>query len=280
MVRQKRSLKRDRAESAIQRFDIAPSEETLPWSAALAALAPHLRKEIWKGARPEVILSDHFVHYAVIPWYEGMHNLQEREAFLRHHFQLAYGEASKSWNLRMSDGGLNKASIASGVEQGLIYGLQDIFMQSGFSLNRIYPNFMLAVNEARLQAREGSFWLVQIESGRLTTALVSGGLWILVKSIAIQPDPSRHSDLQQLLAALIERESVVCGIDTAHWPILAYCSEHFMQSGSFGTTKGRSDMTDDMQLAGNWFGGRAFIPLISSAAPNSNPASNLFGAIS
>ncbi|MES2553603.1 MAG: hypothetical protein V4588_08030, partial [Pseudomonadota bacterium] len=76
--------KRNRARQVIDKTivscagDAAAESGVASWSPAVAALAKTLRDGCWQGANPQLVLSNHFVRYALIPWNDGLANQSER----------------------------------------------------------------------------------------------------------------------------------------------------------------------------------------------------------
>jgi len=206
----------------VAQAEVEPSSDnTQPnWFVATSTLAKVLRDECWQGAKPQIALSNHFVHYSLVPWHDGLANRDERQAYLRHSFQLAYGDSAKGWDLRMSDNRVQRTALASGVEQALLLHLQQIFEALGLKVNEIHPHLMVAINQLRQQANYYAYWFVLVERGRLCIALIQDGHWRSVKSCN-----STDSIIAQI-AGLIERESVICGMNTSGWPVLVYWPGH------------------------------------------------------
>jgi len=192
----------------------------LIWFRAVRTLASALQDECWQGAKPQIVLSNHFVRYALVPWHDGLVNKDERQAYLRHSFQLAYGDSAKGWDLRMSDNRVQRTALASGVEQGLLLHLQQTFEGLGLNVNGIHPHLMVAINQLRQQENYYAYWFVLVENGRLCIALIQDGNWLSVKTC------NSEDDITTQIAALIERESVICGVNTSGWPVLVYWPGH------------------------------------------------------
>jgi hypothetical protein len=190
------------------------------WSPVLVVLPELLNEKDWRGAKPQLILSNHFVRYALIPWQGNLSSHDERQAFLRHNFQLAYGDAARDWDLRISDNGIHQAALASGVEQRLLMSLHSIFQNAGFETSQIYPHLMVAINKSLREITYDSYWFVMMEDDRLCAALIQKGHWRSVRSCACS------ADISWQISALIERESIICGIDTAGWPVVMYWPGH------------------------------------------------------
>lgn len=186
------------------------------WQEPLAALQVALRDKQWQGAPIQVVLSNHFVRYVLVPWSAQLANRQERQAYVRHCFNTAYGEAAKHWDVRMSDAGLDTPSLASGVDQALLASLTAMFDTAGMSLDGIFPHMMMAANQSRRLLSKGVHWLVVVEASRLCLALLDNGAWKAVRSYPAD------QDWQQELNLLLTRESVLLGDEHQAWPVLVY----------------------------------------------------------
>lgn len=213
-------------------IDLAPTDETHGadlkpmyqdlWRPAVSALSTVLSDPRWQRAIPNIVLSSHFVRYAIIPWNAELANAAERDAYLRHCFTLAYGEAARHWDLRLSPAGFGQAALASGIATPLQEAIHLELEQAGLTAQNIYPHLMLAANETRAYLGKGnsgmSLCFVSLEPGRLCLGLIEQGQWRSLRNIAVEADISRQ------LRALIQRESILAGLDTLHWPVVIHCS--------------------------------------------------------
>jgi hypothetical protein len=176
-----------------------------------------LQDKQWRDAIPTITLSNHFVRYLVIPWNSLLNNTAEKQAYLRHCFALAYGESAKSWDLRMSDAGLSMPALASGIDQGLLSAIRDVTAQANLDCQQIQPHLMIAINQFTKQdiisSIQNSAWFVLLETGRICISLINEGAFVSVKAYASE------ADMAQQISALIKRESVICGLDTADLPV-------------------------------------------------------------
>jgi len=205
-----------------------PIHDGNQWASAISALGLALQDNQWRNAKPTIVLSNHFVRYAVIPWNSLLNNAPEKQAYLKHCFALAYGESAKSWDLRMSTAGLNMPALASGVDNGLLSAIRDVMTQENLDCQHIQPHLMIAINQLGRQnvidATKNSAWFVLLETGRLCITLISEGTFVSVKTYPTQ------SDMAQQISALIKRESVLCGFDSADLPV--FVSRGFHGSAS------------------------------------------------
>jgi len=87
-----------------------------PWHGALEAL----KGIAWPRSRVTVVLSNHFVRYALVPWSDAIANAAEEQAYLRHHFAKIHGERAKGWQLRASEAPKGAPRLASAVDSALV----------------------------------------------------------------------------------------------------------------------------------------------------------------
>jgi len=233
LLRLKRSLKNGLKQQLVhqQVIDVAKNtdaaaareEQAEQWSGLIATLKNALKSEKWRGARPEVVLSNHFVRYAVIPWNTELSGSSERQAYLMHCFSLAFGDAIKNRDLRMADSGFGKSTIASAVSNDLARALHDAFQQVNMRLEAIYPHLPLAMSQSLIEVKKrklgqlDSFWFVAIQNDRICLALIENGSWRAAKNVLMENDVSRQ------VMALIQREIVNCIVSAKlpvllHWP--------------------------------------------------------------
>lgn len=176
----------------------------------------------WQGAIPTVIVSNHFVRYAVIPWKIELAVAAERQAYMQHCFSLAYGDVAKTWDLRMSEPVFGQPAIASAIHEGLLQRLHAVFSEFDMPLAAVHPHLMLAINQTVTQVsqqkRALTFWLVAIQNGRVCLTLLENGGWRAVKNVTIEADVSEQ------VTALIQRETVNCNV-SFEAPVLLYWPE-------------------------------------------------------
>jgi hypothetical protein len=217
LLRIRRGLKAQVVDKQLIALQTANQDE--PWQPALLALKQALAKPGWQGLAPAVVLANHFVRYTVIPWNADLAGAAEQQAYLRHCFQLAYGDTSKQWDLRMSPAGVGQSTLASAIPQALLAGLHTELELAGMKARAIHPHLMIAANQAASQVRERSLCLVAIEGGRVCIALIENGAWRAVRNVTME-----QTMLQQI-PALIRRESIIQGLDTASWPVFYHWPE-------------------------------------------------------
>jgi hypothetical protein len=151
-----------------------------PWQGAVAALKA---LPIEGRARVTVVLANHFVRYALVPWSDALGTEQERQAYLRHHFAKIHGERAKGWSLRASAGPRNEPRLASAVDTSLISEIKEALQKRpGVGLASIQPQLMAKFNAARGAVPAAGAWLVLAEPDRACVALHAGGRWRSVQN--------------------------------------------------------------------------------------------------
>jgi len=151
-----------------------------PWQGALAALKT---LEWTRHCRVTVVLSNHFVRYAVIPWSGGLSTPAEEEAYLRHHFGKIHGERARAWSLRASEAPAGAARLASAIDTALLEALKAAFPKDGKAkLASVQPELMEAANRWRGAIPASGAWLVLAEPERACLALHGDKGWRSVQN--------------------------------------------------------------------------------------------------
>ena len=152
-----------------------PAFGSEPWHGALEALKS---VEITRKSRVSVIVSNHFVRYALVPWSDALATPAEEEAYVRHHFAKVHGERAKDWVLRSSPGARGAARVASAIDRGLIEGIRTALPKGGKAkLVSVQPQLMSTFNQWRRSIPSSGAWLVMVEPERACVALHAAGGW-------------------------------------------------------------------------------------------------------
>lgn len=163
-----------------------PPEEPQPWQGALEDLARRLAA-LRKRVDLTVVLSNHFVRYAVLPGKEGAATPEEELALARFHFTKIHGERVKGWEVRVSE------RLACAIDAALLEGIKSCFPKgSKARLVSVQPRLMAAYNAARRRIPREGAWLVLSESGRICLARLAAKGWGSVHN-------GRDTDLEELL---------------------------------------------------------------------------------
>lgn len=196
------------------------------WQAPIAALKSALQDAHWLGASTQVVLSNHFVRYALIPWSGQITDSRECQAYLRHCFGMVYGEAAKRWDLRMNTPHSNAPSLASGIDTALLESLCGTLDGAGIRTETIHPYLMIGANRSRRWIPPGAAWFVMVEHGRLCLSLLDCGVWKIIRNYPVEFNRVEQFEFE--LETLLARESVLSGDVQQDWPVVLYWPESAM----------------------------------------------------
>lgn len=132
--------------------------------------------------RVSVVLSNHFVRYALVPWSAELSGDAEEEAYVRHHFVRVYGDRAKAWSFRASPAPGAAPRLASAIDANLLAALRSAFAKKRAKLVSVQPALMAVFNRARSAIPASGAWLVMAEPDRACIALHSGGRWQAVSN--------------------------------------------------------------------------------------------------
>lgn len=170
----------DRKRQPILRRETAvetPAADAPGWKGALHALESLLTEPDLRDARAEIVVSNHFVRYAVAPWRDDVTGEAERLALVRHTFSRLYGAHAEGWEVRISFGRHGSSSLAAAVEPELLAALRAASCTAGLVLQGIEPLFVAGFNQACAALEAASFSFVSVEAGRACLARISAGAW-------------------------------------------------------------------------------------------------------
>lgn len=157
-------------------------------------------RQVPGDARLEVILSNHLLRYAVLPWSAALGSDDEWMAYARHVFGATYGAEAAGWRLRICEGGKGKSRIACAADESLLDSIAAIER-----VESIQPHLMAAFNARRGEFDKEPGWFVLHESGRLTLGLIADGEWKLLRN------RQAGEDWRDALPDLLHRETEASG---------------------------------------------------------------------
>lgn len=200
--------------------ELSPAQAGMPgWQPALDALAGRVAAGELAGAEVTLVLSNCFVHYALVPWSEALGGKEEELAFARHCFARVYGSEAQAWALKLSPAATGQARLACAIEQKLVDGLSASMAALGSGYRSLQPHLMASFNRFRARLGERPAWLVVAEPGLLCLALVQGGHWHSVRTLKVGPDWARE------LPGVLSREECLVDSPTQCDEVLLYAPD-------------------------------------------------------
>ena len=184
---------------ARQRVEADPAYGSEPWHGVLDALKREA--QAWRSvrARVEVVLSNHFVRYALVAPQGSAASRDEELALARFQFAKIHGERAKGWEVRVSRES-GAAQLACAVDAALLAELKACFAGGKAKLVSAQPLLMSAFNRWRSRIPKDGAWLALGEPDRVCLALVAADGWRALHN-------SRgHAAAAQDWSELIQRE--------------------------------------------------------------------------
>ena len=192
--------------AARRTLECEPAATGEPWqgaAAALSALAAEIREV---GCDVTVVLSNHFVRYAVVPASETLKGEDEEAAYARYCFAKVHGERARAWEVRLSSADGRSPRVASAVDTGLLAAIRACFPPEGRArLVSVQPYLMAAFNRSDARKGRHSGWLLLVEPQRACLACIEGGHWAAIHNA------KGDYETPERWAELLERERYVAG---------------------------------------------------------------------
>ncbi len=182
------------------------------WDGAIHALRTEAAQWQNDNVAVRIVLSNHFVRYALVPSSDGVSAGEEELALARFHFAKVHGDASRDWNIRLSPAsGRRTARLACAVDNALVTALQQCFPRDRRPrLSSVQPLLMSVFNHAGSRAipAKGA-WLIMAEADRACVALHSGKTWQAVQNLKGQfADPEAWAGLVERVRWSIQLDLV------------------------------------------------------------------------
>jgi hypothetical protein len=176
-----------------------------PWRAALQRLDDVLGEARAAQAALRVMVSDHFVRYALIPWSAELVADSERMAFARLTMREIFGPAADLWELCLDQQPAGQSSFAAAMDRALLAGLRDLSHKHRLRLRAVKPMLSARVQRQQRNLKESSFCFASLEAGRLMLAFYGDRGWCAVRGRLLGDAPGEE------LAAALKQEAAASG---------------------------------------------------------------------
>ncbi len=202
---QRRGLRRTTPRKEI--VAVESSRDPTPWQGAVDALPAALARSADHKTEVTVILSNHFVRYALLPWDKTLRSQADWLAFAQHRFASVHGSAVDDWELCVAETAPRGPRIACAADKALLDALEARIAASGATPGPVQPFLTVAFNQIRRTFGGDSRWLVIHEPGCLVVALVWRGVWHSIRTRRV--DGHWRTALREVL----RRESAVLALE-------------------------------------------------------------------
>jgi hypothetical protein len=189
------------------------------WQPCLEALREALQQLFARDADAHLVISNHFVRYALVPWSEHLASDEEKRAWVRHHFAELYGEPEAAAEYRWSEEAPDAACVASALDAEFIGGIRAAFEPTSLRLRSVQPYLMAAFNRWQRRVEGDPVWIVLPETGRVCIASLANGRWRTIAARNI------GADWQAELPLALKRELLLADGAAAPATVWAYAPE-------------------------------------------------------
>lgn len=205
----------------LRAFPCAAGTEGHPWEPVMQALGTALAGLQGSPARAQVVLSNHFMRYAMVANNETLSSSAEELAFARHRFVQLYGPDAEGWDCRLDGNSEGEAKLASAVDGRLMEELCAVFRDAGVTLVSVQPQLMKAYNNSHKDIGGQRAWFVQQGEGKLCIGVVEQGAWRELRTVRA------GDDWLEMLPEIMEREVCLMGVKDSPAQVCLWSPEHW-----------------------------------------------------
>lgn len=164
------------------------------WSGALAALGQWASDRQRSAARRlhiTLVISDHWVRYAVLPADRGRLQRDEQEAFARAMIAERFGAAWESAQIRIGHGTADEGILAAAVPSELLEELHTTLDAHAVTCAGVLPRFSHDLDTVKLESAASHALYASLEPGRIVLALAGPDGWHWIQSPLSGEDPTQ-----------------------------------------------------------------------------------------
>jgi len=158
-----------RGTASRQQVEVAlPAAGEADWQPALAASGALLKAHGQRGAALRIVIADHFVRYALLPWSEDVLGDRARQMMAQALLKNVLGDKVKELEIALDRPAFGNNGIAAGVDRRLLAGLRDTAKTQRLRLDRLQPHLIVELAARHKQLSDG--WFACIDREWMTLA--------------------------------------------------------------------------------------------------------------
>jgi hypothetical protein len=189
------------------------------WQPALQTLEQWLDENKMGRTNVIVILSSHFVRYAVMPFSSEVANQAEEQALAQILLEDTYGDLAKQWRLKIAGGGYGEPHLVAAADAALLDAITKIMADASLRLTSVRPYLMSAFNSFRKQMQGKDSLFVLADSGQLIMLTLESEQFSDVRRMPL------NGDLNDQLPNLLLREILRSGREPNDMPVYLHVAE-------------------------------------------------------
>lgn len=150
-----------------QSADVAqPANGEADWQPALVAAEVLLKADGKRGGSLRIVVADHFVRYALLPWSENISGQKMRQTMARALLRNTLGDKAEALEIALDRPAYGKNGIAAGVDRQLLAGLRSAAKARRLRLRNLQPRLIAELAGRHKQLADG--WFASIDREWLT----------------------------------------------------------------------------------------------------------------
>jgi len=182
-----------------------------PWQPALDAFERFLGAGEAGAGTLEVVLSNHFVRFLLVPWSAQIATAEEFRNCAAAMFEEIHGDLASQWEVCVSAERAGAPRVAAAVDRSLLAAIRAAAAPTRLRLVSVEPYLMAAYNRVARAHTGKDFVFMLLEAGRACILAAQGGQWCHVATAAA-PEPA------QALSSLLARELQLADLQGAALP--------------------------------------------------------------
>lgn len=179
-------LWRKRARGAAWR-PVTPVPGQPAWVAALAALPGLIEQSGIRNARANVVLSNQFVRFLVVPGGNQLGSVADQIAYARARLAQIHGDAARDWEVRVGRDPAGSSRLAAAVDGALLETLRTTLEARKVRITDCRPA-LTATFDALRRRMPREAWIVCAENNRMLVARIRRGQWASVRTQILHAD--------------------------------------------------------------------------------------------
>lgn len=180
---------------------------------ATEALRTILTREAIGPGRLDVVLSNHFVRYQVLPWRDEIASHDEMTAYAQASFEQVFGADSADWEITVGPEPIGRARLAAALPRRMKTALEELVAATPLRLGSVQPYLASAFNRLCADEKTQSLLFVLVEPRRASLLLRQDDQWQHVRV-------SAGADNADAITDLITRELSLAGISESGTPAI------------------------------------------------------------
>lgn len=158
------------------------------WEPSLAVLAASLSDARWQDGNARIVVANHWMRYALVPWSGDLQEDSERHAHAWLVLHEVYGDAVNGWKVALGETVPGRPQLACAMPAELHLALLSVVAAARLRPVSLQPHLVVSFDRWRDRVPAGGGWLVVIDDGTLAAARLDGEGWAEVHCVRIGDD--------------------------------------------------------------------------------------------